>query len=61
MKNKLEILKRKIALQKQWLWMLTNMSDEELQLPKRQSREVAQNKALEMLKQLLNELENLEK
>ena len=56
-----EILKRKIALQKQWLWMLVNMSDKELKLPRRLTREMAKNKALERLKQLLEELENLEK
>ena len=59
--NSFEILKRKIELQKQWLWMLVNLSDEALKLPKRQTRETAQNKALERLKQLLEELENLEK
>ena len=57
--NNFELIKRKIEIQKQWLWMLVNLSDEELQLPKGQSRKLAKNKALDKLKQLLNELENL--
>jgi len=28
--NELEIVLRKIALEKQWLWMLINLSDDEL-------------------------------
>jgi len=30
--TELEILKRKVELQKQWLWMLSNISDEDLGL-----------------------------
>jgi len=45
--DRIEILKRKIAYQKQWLWMLVNLSDEELQLPRNTTRQDALNNALD--------------
>lgn len=36
--DELEIVKRRIALEKQWLWMLINLTDEDLQLPRNMTR-----------------------
>lgn len=57
--NKVEILKRKIAYQKQWLWMLVNLSDEELQLPRNISRQDALNDALDEINYYNRILEKL--
>jgi len=51
--TELEILKRKVELQKQWLWMLMNIPDDELGLPKGQTKQEAVNLALDRLKALL--------
>ncbi len=59
--NKVEILKQKIKYQKQWLWMLVNLSDRELQLPRNKSKQDALIDALEelyYLKRLLKRYEN---
>jgi len=39
--TELEILKRKLAIQKQWLWMLVNLKEKELKLPKNQTKQEA--------------------
>jgi len=51
--TELEFTLRKIEIQKQWLWMLTNLSDEELQLPKGMTKDKAMDEALDTLKELL--------
>ena len=56
--TELEILKRKVEIQKQWLWMLTNMSDEDLGLPKGQTRQEAIDIALDNLRNLLALIKN---
>ncbi len=58
--TELEITLRKIEIQKQWLWMLTNLSDEELQLPKGMSKQDAMNEALDILKELLKTVKRLQ-
>lgn len=57
--KELEILKRKIAYQKQWLWMLMNLSDDELQLPRNTSRQDALNEALDEIIYLRKEFKKL--
>ena len=51
--TELEILKRKVELQKQWLWMLSNMSDEDLALPNGQTKQETVDIALDNLRKLL--------
>jgi len=58
--TELEVLKKKVEIQKQWLWMLMNMSDEELALPKGQTKQKAIDKSLERLKQLLELIRKLQ-
>jgi len=41
--TELEFTLRKIEIQKQWLWMLTNLSDEELQLPSQRNDKARSN------------------
>ena len=57
--DEIEILKKKIALQKQWLWMLVNLPEEELQLPKNTSKQDALNEALDNINYYNSELEKL--
>ncbi len=57
--TKLEIVKRKIAIEKEWLWMLTNLPDEDLLLPKNMNKREAVDESLEVLKALFVELKNL--
>ena len=51
--TELELILRKVEIQKQWLWMLTNLPDEELQLPKGVTKDKAIDEALDTLKELL--------
>jgi len=51
--KELEIILRKIALEKQWLWMLINLSDEELQLPRNLTRQNAIDESLDKISYLL--------
>jgi len=57
--NRLEIILRRIEIQKNWLWLLMNLSDDELQLPKNQTKQEAINKALDKLNLYLEELKKL--
>ena len=57
--TKLEIVKRKIAIEKEWLWMLTNLSDADLLLPRNMTKGAAVDESLDVLKALFKQLENL--
>lgn len=48
--NTIEILQRRLVLQKQWLWMLVNLSNEELQLPRNTSKQEALDAALDEIR-----------
>lgn len=51
--DELEIVKRRIALEKQWLWMLIHLTDEDLQLPRNMTRQEAIDEALDKISLLL--------
>jgi len=57
--TRLEILLRRIEFQKQWLWLLMNLSDKDLQLSTNQTKQEAIDEALEKLNFYLRELKKL--
>ena len=57
--TRLEILLRRIEIQKQWLWLLMNLSDEELQLSASQTKREAIDEALDKLNSFLQELKKI--
>jgi len=57
--TKLEIILRRIEIQKQWLWLLMNLSEEELQLPQNQTKQEVIDEALDKLNFYLEELKKI--
>lgn len=58
--NEIEILRRRLIFQKQWLWMLVNLSDEELQLPRNISKQDALNEALDEIRYIRKKIKKIE-
>ena len=58
-KREIELLKQKVVTEKQWLWMLINLKEDELGLPKYSSKQKEIDESLDRINEILTILKKV--